>query len=187
MLEAVGYDAYCLFCATGTEVDIAGALNRGNERFLALPFVRMMHKSTNGVREMTQDVLLKGYVFLFVPHGTALYRVDGNVNIYYVLGQKNGAAVLTGSDRRYAGWILSMGGLLGVSQAARVGDRVKIVGGPLLDVAGSIKEYAKRNRNCRVQIDMAGQQLSVWLPFDWVEQVDAAVGQYKEEEVYGRA
>ncbi len=164
-----GFDAYCLYCATGREIAAAQDLNEQNESFIALPFLRMMHKSRDGVKTLEQDVLLKGYIFLFAPRGADIFRAENGHDVYFVLGKANGERELTGSDFSYAQWVLSLGGVAGVSKALKVNERVKIIEGPLLELEGWIREYSKRGRSCRVEIDVVGKQISAWLPFEWVE------------------
>ncbi len=72
-------------------------------------------------------------------------------------------------DLRYAGLVLDSGGVLGMSQAVMINGKTKIVSGPLQDLEGTIKEYSKRSRNCRVEIQMFNRTLSIWLPFEWVD------------------
>lgn len=177
-LEASGCDAYCLYCTSGREVETVRELNRQNERFLALPFLRMMHKSVDGKKMLIQDVLLKGYVFLFAPQGADVICAEKCRDVYFVLGKTNGVQALEGNDLKYAQWVLSFGGIVGVSKALKINERVKIISGPLLDFEGCIKEYSKKGRNCRVEIDIVGQQLSAWLPFDWVESRQSVLGGY---------
>ena len=119
-----------------------------------------------------QDVLLKGYVFLLVPKGYDIASLQAGETAFRVLERARGGGLLMGDDRRYAEWILAQGGILDVSKAVRINDKVKIISGPLLDLQGSIAECSKRNRNCRVQFDMLGRRLDVWLPFEWVEPVN---------------
>lgn len=164
-----GYDVYCLYCKTGFEIEVASEINEKNESLITLPFLRLMHKSRNGERKLAQEALLKGYVFIYAPLKMDISSVETARYVYSILGRATGTGTLIDNDLKYAKWVLSLGGVVGISKALRVNEKVKIIAGPLLDFEGSIKDYSKKNRNCRVQIDIVGQQLSVWLPFDWVE------------------
>lgn len=173
LLRQKDFDAYCLFCMSGSEVRLAQEINCLNPECLAMPFLRMMHRSRNGERYLVQDVLLKGYVFLFVPEQSDIALLRKGETCFRVLERKRGGGLLIGDDRRYANWVLERGGILEVSQAARINDRVKIVSGPLLDLEGYITAFSKKNRNCRVLFEIMGRQLDVWLPFDWVESAES--------------
>ncbi len=177
-LIQTGYDVYCLFGLSGDEVKLANELNRFYEDCLALPFMRMVHKSRDGEKFMEQDAILKGYVFLYIPCGIEIASIKIVNCAFRILKHDGEKTALSEMDRHYAEWILSLGGLIGLSKALRIGEHVKIIEGPLLDVEGSIVKYSKKNRNCRVEINIVGQQLSVWLPFDWVRSTGAAGGVY---------
>lgn len=178
-LIKTGYDAYCLFGLSGNEIKLANELNRLYEDCLALPFMRMVHKSRNGEKFMEQDAILKGYVFLYLPCETEIASIKIINCAFRILKREDERTALSGVDRHYAEWILSLGGLIGLSKALRIGENVKIIEGPLLDVEGSIVKYSKKNRNCLVEINIVGRQLSIWLPFDWVRSTGAAGGVYE--------
>lgn len=174
-----GYMVFCLFCKTGREITLAEELNRTYPDYLALPFVRAMHRSRLGVRFLEQDILLAGYIFLYLPESNEDSIMLAAKTGFRILGDIDGLKALKGANRDYAAWVLSYGGIIGVSKALRVGSRVKIVDGPLLHIEGYIAEYSKKNRNCRVQIDVEGKELKAWLPFEWVEAKDEIVGVYR--------
>lgn len=168
-LRAEGCDAYCLFCMTDSEIQLAHELNRLNEECIALPFLRMKRRSAGGKHRLTQDVLLKGYIFIFVPKGYNLTLLKRGETSFRVLEREADGGLLTGEDRRYAQWALSQRGVLDVSQAVKVKDWVKIISGPLLDLEGRITGLSKRNQNYRVEFEMMGRKVDVWLPYELVE------------------
>jgi len=168
-LKASGCDAYCLFGMTGQEAYLARELNHLNEDCLAIPFLRVKRSSSNGRQELVQEALLKGYVFLFTPTGfdTALLRRGESA--FRVLERREGGGLLEGEDRRYAEWALSYGGVLEVSEAVQIDDCVRIISGPLLDLQGSVTGFSRRNKNCRVQFEIMGRTLDMWLPYELLE------------------
>ncbi|MGN1164576.1 MAG: transcription termination/antitermination protein NusG [Candidatus Ornithospirochaeta sp.] len=171
-LVETGFDCYCLQTMASNEIDLARELNILHPFALALPFVKYMHKSKNGVKTTVQSVLLPGYVFLFMPQGESVWKIKrGGVSYRFVENMDKGDLVLRGSDKRYAHWVFNSGGILGMSKAIKVNGRVKVVGGPLYNMVGNIKEYSKKNRNCRIEITFFNRIISMWLPFQWVEEV----------------
>lgn len=174
-LQRDGWDGYCLFCLTGKECKLAAELNERYPAALVLPFLRMVHKSENGRRFDEQEVLLKGYVFAYLPSGTDVEQLRARSNSFHVLDrntERETTGALCGEDRIYAEWVLKSGGCLGVSRAIRLDGKVKIIDGPLLRMEGRIKEVSKKNRNCRVQLEIVGKTVNVWLPFEWVEDAE---------------
>lgn len=168
-LRSEGFDAYCLFSLSENEVSLAYKLMRLNTLCVAMPFLRMMHKSVNGKKSLVQDVLLKGYVFVYVPSNFEIEMIKSGEIPFKVLVRVESGGRLNGDDRRYAEWVLEQGGMLDVSKAIRLNDKVKIVSGPLLGLQGSITETSKKNRNCKVQFSMMGRDLKLWLPFEWMD------------------
>ena len=91
-------------------------------------------------------------------------------NPYRVLKQQLELGKLFGDDYRYSEWVLKQDGLIGVSKAVKVNERVKIVDGPLAEFEGYIVKYSKRNRNCLVEVNFMNQTIRTWLPFEWTDQ-----------------
>lgn len=172
-LETDGYNAYCLRTRTGWETEAANHINLLNPDVLALPFLKLSHKSEKGVKSVVQKNVLPSYVFLFTKKDYLVENLDkkfreGFSFVYYA---DNNDILLRGGDLRYARWVFSTSGIIGMSRAIKVNGRVKIIDGPLLSLEGQIKEYSKKNRNCRVETVLFNRVISVWLPFTYIEEI----------------
>ena len=165
-----GYHAYCLFCRVGQEEKVAQTINEPHKDILALPVLQEKHRSKNGIRSIVKQVMLPGYVFVYSCSNVVNERIMYSSKVLRFLHDTEGNYDLSGSDLEYAKWVLRYNGLIGCSKAVRLGSRVKVIEGPLKDYEGHIKEISKKNRNGRVEIDFMGRLLSVWLPFEWVEE-----------------
>lgn len=172
-LEESGYTAYCLRTRSGWECDLARNLNLLNPRVLALPFLKISHKSVKGVKSTEQKVVLPSYVFLFTPPSFAIEELDRKFRegFSFVQNVDSESLVLKNGDLRYARWVFSSSGIIGMSRAIKVNGKVKIIDGPLVALEGHIKEYSKKNRNCRVETVLFNRTISVWLPFTYVEEM----------------
>lgn len=172
-LETIDYKAFCLYTKTGWETSLASHLNLLNKDILALPFMKVSHTSKNGIKGLEQKILLPSYVFLYCPKDYATENLDRRFEegFSFVTLTEKADFTLSGNDLKYARWVFSSGGIIGLSKAIRVGSKVKIIEGPLLSLEGVIKEYSKKNRNCRVETTLFNQVMSVWLPFVWVEEI----------------
>lgn len=168
-LRESGFDTYCLFCMTGCEIHLVSELNHLNRECIALPFLRMKRRSEAGKSILVQEALLKGYVFLFVPAGYDLASLQRGETAFRILDRRDNGGLLEGEDRKYAEWVLSCRGILDISQAIQINDRIKIISGPLLDLQGCVTGLSKRNKNYRVQFEMMGRSIDVWLPFELME------------------
>ena len=165
-----GFDSYVFFTLSNKEVDLAEELNGKYEDVYALVLKRMMHRSDHGKKWDEESVLIKGYVFIYVPKGYDIRYIRSDNNPYRILKWQLELGKLFGDDYRYSEWVLQQDGLIGVSKAVKVNEKVKIVDGPLADFEGYIVKYSKRNRNCLVEVNFMNQAIRTWLPFEWTDQ-----------------
>jgi len=168
-LLAVGYDAYCLFTLQGIELNIAEELNATYDYLIATPLTKMSHRSNKGHKYDIQEVLLGGYIFVFLKKNYDINHVKSVKNYFRVLERQNDDGRLYGNDLKYAEWVLEKEGTISVSEAIKLNGKVKIISGPLKDIEGHIIEYSKRNRNCKIEIDFLGQHINTWLPFEYID------------------
>ena len=118
-LVTTGYDNYCLQTLGGKEIELAQELNIIYRDYgaMALPFLRLTHKSEKGVRTTYQKVILPGYVFLFLPTGTLPSDIrPGGVGFHYVKNVDKKDLLLHGDDKKYAQWVFHNGGIIGMSK-----------------------------------------------------------------------
>ena len=165
-----GFDAYVFFTLSGKEVDLAEELNSKYEDIYCLVLKRMMHRSDHGKKWDEESVLIKGYVFIYVPKNYDIRYIKSDNNPYKILKWQLDLGKLFGGDYEYALWVLQQDGLIGVSKAIKVNEKVKIVDGPLAKMEGYIIKYSRRNRNCLVEIEFMNQKIKTWLPFEWTDQ-----------------
>lgn len=168
-LIANGYDAYCLFTLQGLELNIAEEINNNYDYCIATPLTKMSHRSRKGQKYDVQEVMLGGYIFLYLEKGRDVYKIRSSKNYFKILSRKNDNGKLYGNDLEYAKWVLDVEGALSVSEAIKLNGKVQIVNGPLKNLEGLIVEYSTRNRNCCIEIDLLGQRIRTWLPFDWID------------------
>ncbi len=165
-----GFDSYVLFTLSNSEVDLAKELNEEYEDVYALVLKRMIHRSSNGKKWDEESVLMKGYVFIYVPVDFDVRTIKSNLNPFRILKRKIDDGKLYGEDYKYSKWVLMQDGLIGVSKAVRINEKVKIISGPLTDLEGYIVKYDPRNRNCCVEINFMNQSIRTWLPFEYTDQ-----------------
>lgn len=165
-----GFDSYVFFTLSNKEVDLAEELNGKYDDLYALVLKRMMHRSDHGKKWDEESVLIKGYVFIYVPKGYDIRYIRSDNNPYRILKWQLELGKLFGDDYRYSEWVLQQNGLIGVSKAIKVNEMVKIVDGPLADFEGYIVKYSKHNRNCLVEVNFMNQTIRTWLPFEWTDQ-----------------
>lgn len=165
-----GYDCYVLFTLSNSEVDLADELNGKYDNVYALVLKRMVHRSDHGKKWDEESILIKGYVFVYVPKYYDIRLIKSDNNPFRILKDKIDNGKLFSSDLTYANWVFKQDGLIGVSKAIKLNEKVKIVSGPLQELEGYIVEYSKRNRNCCVEVKFMNQVIRTWLPFEWTDQ-----------------
>ena len=168
-LREVGYNAYCLFCLPGIEITLAKEINTNYEYALALPILKMAHRSRGGVKYDIQEPLISSYIFIFIPKDRDIFKIQTSRFKFRILEKDANKGALIDQDLEYANWVLEVGGLISVSEAIKYNGKVKIVGGPLKRLEGKIVEYSRRSRNCCIEIELMNQIIKTWLPFDWVD------------------
>ena len=165
-----GFDAYVFFTLSGKEEELAEELNGKYKDIYCLALKRMVHRSNHGRKWDEEAVMIKGYVFVYVPLIYDIKTVRSDNHPYHILRWKLELGKLFGDDYSYAKWVLEQDGLLGISKAVRINEKVKIIEGPLAELEGYIVRYSPRNRNCLVELTFMNQQIRTWLPFEWTDQ-----------------
>ena len=164
-----GYNAYCLFCLPGTEITLATELNNNYDYLLALPILKMSHRSRGGVKYDVQVPLISSYIFVYMLKDKDIFKLITSRFHYRILSKDADKGSLVGNDLEYAKWVLDINGSISVSEAINVNGKVKIINGPLKQLEGKIIQYSKRSRNCLIEIEFMSQAINMWLPFDWVD------------------
>lgn len=160
----------CVFCITGKEQVVANCIQIYNKNVRAKAASQTIRHTCQGVTRLQNDVILKGYVFFETSADVNINGLLPPNDILSVLSYSDGDWRLCGDDLAYAKWIFKYNGVLPLSKAYKVGDRIYIVDGPLKDLEGSITRIDKRNRSGQVTIYFAGREQKVWLGFDIVKE-----------------
>jgi len=163
--ERLGRWRGCLFCMTGQENRVASMIEMLWPGAKAYSVSAAKRQSRSGVKSVETKVIMPSYVFFETDEGflpTPPYP-DGVIR---VLTTMDGNWKLTGRDDEFARWLIAHEGVLNLSQAHQVGERIVIHQGPLKDLEGYIQKIDKRNGNGLVQLEVGGNQIRIWLPFE---------------------
>lgn len=167
MADDEAYAWACVFCKTGSENALAEQLCDAEGVLTAFSVRQVQHKSEGGQRTDVQKVMLPGYVFIMAEPDFDMYQVRKNDYVLRVLTYGEHWA-LQGNDLAFAKWMHQHGGVLGVSKAFRVGQKVVIASGPLKELEGVIQKVDRHNRNGLVTITFCGRETKVWLAFEYI-------------------
>ena len=160
----------CLFCMTGKERTVAKTIENQHKEVQARAVSQIKRHTVGGVTTLIDQILIPSYVFVRLPSNSDVHdlaKPDGLIN---VLTYSDGDWRLIGEDEDYVNWIFKYDGVLPLSRAHQIGDRIVIIDGPLKDFEGQITKVDKRNRCGQVLLNFAGRQQKVWLGFDIVKE-----------------
>ena len=160
----------CIFCSCGKEMHVAGALEQRLPQIRARAVRQTKRRTCKGFTTLHDEVILHGYVLFEAPEDLPVLEAIPKEDIIAILTDTDGDWRLFGRDEDYARWVFRHDGLLGLSRAYRVGDRIQIIDGPLKDMEGQITRIDRRNRGGQVTLSFGGQTMKVWLGFDIVEE-----------------
>jgi len=162
---------YCLFCKTGREAAVEAALAEAGCRVIGTRAVSNEVRRGGALVPLVRP-LLPGYVFLeseAEPDWKALRRRGGALR---PLAYGDGRTALRGADLEFVSLFARYGGLLGVSRAAQVGGRIRIIDGPLKAYEGRILRLNRRRLSAEVRIEGEGISCAVWLPYEVIEKIE---------------
>ena len=158
----------CIFCLTGKERALAGAIEKRHQEIQAHAVSQIKRFTKDGVTTLQEQIVIPSYVFVKLPAEIDLRDLAGMDGFLSLLRYSDGDWRLSGEDEDYVNWIFRYDGVLPLSKAYQVGDRIVIIDGPLKDYEGQIAKVDKRNRCGQVVLNFAGRQQKVWLGFDLV-------------------
>ena len=156
----------CLYVRAGKERKTVELLQRLHPQIHAFPIAQKKHQSKNGVKSITEAILLPGYVLFEADAEFEVQQFYRLENVVRLLKYEDRSWTLRGDDLAFARWIGRMHGMIGVSRAYREGTMVRITEGPLKDVAGKIIRVDSRNRNAQVSFGFDQQVFTAWLAFE---------------------
>lgn len=161
----------CVFCRTGQERFVAYALSEKYEGVEATAVTQIKHKSLNGTKSTEEHILLPGYVFFRTrDQAPPFYDIHYIHGVIRLLRGASGQWWLLDDDCRFAHWVFDNGGQIGLSKAAySVGDKVRILSGPLKDYEGNLIKIDRRSRNGQIEIRFDERVWRIWLAFEFVD------------------
>ena len=116
--------------------------------------------------------MMPGYVFFRAAPDVNIFAYRRRADVLRVLCN-DGSWALRGDDLAFAEQMHAHQGMLGMSKVYHEGEKVVIVSGPLKELEAVIRKVDRHNRNGLVHIAFGGKEIKVWLPFEYVTEVNA--------------
>ena len=154
----------CVFCRTTRESLVVQTLEEQHPGLKATAVLQIKHKKEQGKKFTVKHTLFPGYVFfksqMEVP--VESFHIQ---NVIRLLRNSMGSWQLSGMDERFARFIFEHDGILELSQARKIGDKVKVISGPLKELEGYIIKIDRRSGNGQVEFRFVDHAWKVWLAF----------------------
>lgn len=161
----------CIFCKTGKERSVAEQIQNTCAGVRAVTMRQIKYRTFQKVKTREEAILLPGYVFFEAPASIAPFAEFPKQNIIRILFTDSGVWQLRGEDERFVKWLFRYDGLLGLSQAYKEGERIRIISGPLKDMEGNIRRVDKRGMSGQVILNFYGKVVPVWLGFELISPI----------------
>lgn len=161
----------CIFCKTGRELETIAELKKAIQaiEFVA-PQKTIRRRNKTGMTE-EKEILFPGYIFFRTSGDVPLILVKQNKNVLSVLNTDKNDWRLLGNDALFAKWIFEHNGIFGLSEAHYIGDRIRIISGPLMGRDGQIQKVNRRFKTCQVSVSFDHHEFKIWLGYELVEEI----------------
>ncbi len=158
----------CVFCLTGKERQVAEMIRLACPEAEAITMRKTRYRTCRKVKTLEEVIVMPSYVFFKAPSETEPLVRFPHQDVIRILTTDHGEWRLSGADEQFVKWLFHYHGLLGLSQAFKEGDRIRIVSGPLKDMEGKITRVDKRGCSGQVVLSFNGKDIPVWLSFEMI-------------------
>lgn len=157
----------CISCMANAEAAVARNIGESMHiRAVYLSYDREEWK--NGAWRVVTHPMYWGYVFLYADAPIDLPRLYVVEHVNRVLQYSDGESNLRGGDRAFAQWALMCDGHIGLSRALLVGDKTRIIDGPLKDYEGVIQSIDRHRRRALVNVAVGDDVKPICMYFEWL-------------------
>ena len=169
------YDYGCFFCRTGCENRVAKQIELSADGVEAIAPVKVRHRKCHGVITEEKVTLFPGYVFFrssseeFSP-----FVLQHKNDCYTLLTDTENDWRLYGDDLTIVRSMFDLNGVIGLSCAYFVGNRIRIKNGFLKDHEGSILKVNKYAQTVQVRIRLSSKEFLFWLGYELIDEIKDA-------------
>lgn len=154
----------CAYCSAVHERRAAEFIN-SFDGVTALTPEKIKKEKRGGQWVLLRKRLLPGYIFIYGEKEESILNAAHKANVRILrYGDENWK--LRGGDKEFADWILEHDGVVELSKAINLGDRIKVIDGPLAEMEGVVVQVDKRRQLIKMLLGI--NNIQIWLSFDWV-------------------
>jgi hypothetical protein len=137
-----------------------GIVNRLLGHCATISPIVLHRKWTRGVAVNTYVPLLPGYVLLYFsqPLDCRMFRESTGLITIDALDEE---------DEYIARWLLECNGELGLSKGRIMGDKVRFIEGPLVDVSEMVRRVDRHRKRAMIEFRFCGVLVKATLDYEW--------------------
>ncbi|XBX10005.1 antiterminator LoaP [Enterocloster clostridioformis] len=170
---------YAIFVKTGFEDDVCFYINKleiqyySNLDFKLLVPKRILYERREGIRNEVIKVLFPGYILLETNNINDFYhKTRCCPHIIRFLKDEISFQQVSASEISHILGLADNKGLINISQAIFIEDKIRIMEGPLLNREGIIKKIDKRKGRAKVEFSINQNTILIDLGIDVIQKVE---------------
>jgi transcriptional antiterminator NusG len=157
---------FCVFCETSQENKVETFLKKAGYDVISALVERNIVKDGKLVKEIRS--VIPGYVFFENKREPDWDDICKNRYIYYPLRYWDNTKSLKNNDLHFVKWLKGNNGIIKISKVIKIGNKVKIIEGPLKDLEGKIVKINNRQKCAGVKIGGEGINCIIWLSYEYI-------------------
>ena len=157
---------FCLFCETSQEHKVETFLQNIGFNVISALVERIIFK--NGKQVLEKRAIIPGYVFFEHDHEPDWNNICKYKYIHYPLHYMDKSKCLRKNDLDFINWLKINKGTIKISKAINIGNKIKIIEGPLKELEGKIVKINKKQKCAGVKIDGEGINNVIWLSYEHI-------------------
>ncbi|MCX8129419.1 MAG: antiterminator LoaP [Clostridia bacterium] len=170
---------YVIFVETGYEEQVCKYINKAitdvfeDVNFNLLVPKRKIYERKQGIRREVVKMMFPGYVLVETDNILDFYlRLKGSPRVIKVLRNKEVFSEITNDEIKQILFLVNENGLIDISEAFIVNDKVQIINGPLYGNEGIIKRIDKRKGRAKVELSINYNSLLIDLGINLLQKYE---------------
>ena len=159
---------FCVFCEASWESKIEEFLKKlGYNSVISALVERNIYKHGKFVKVLRS--IIPGYVFFENDNEPDWNKICSHKHIYYPLQYLDNDKRLRTNDLHFVKWLKGNNGKISISKVRKIGNKIKIVDGPLKELEGRIVKINKKQKCAGIKIEGEGIKNIIWLSYETIE------------------
>ena len=158
---------FCVFCETSYENEVGVFLQNLGYNVISALVERNIYRNGKFIKEYRS--IIPGYVFFennCEPDWNEIYKFK---YIYYPLKYTNNQKRLNDNDLQFVKWLKGYNGKIKISNAIKIGNKLKFIDGPLTELESFMVKLNKKHKCAGIKIEGENIKRIIWLSYELVE------------------